>query len=227
MDHMSWSDLDQWWLREVREDPAYESMVTPALLSLLRPEPGRTYLDLGCGEGRVMRSVVAAGANAHGVEQNSTLAGLAALSQPTVVARLPDLSFLASDSYAGAYLVLVLEHIADHRTMFAEAARVVRVGGVLALVMNHPIWTAPRATPITDGDGEVLWRSGNYFGEGEVIEPAGEGKVVFHHRPLFELMNSAASAGWALEEMIELPHHDSDNQSGIPRLLACRWSLIP
>ena len=45
-------ELSEWWLAEIEEDPAYATVVTPMLLDVVRPEPGRTYLDLGCGEGR-------------------------------------------------------------------------------------------------------------------------------------------------------------------------------
>jgi hypothetical protein len=93
--------------------------------------------------------------------------------------------------------------------------------------MNHPVWTAPGSTPITDIDGETLWRPGAYFSPGKTTEPAGEHRVVFHHRTTAELVNSAADAGWSLERMLEAPHHDLTGQEGIPRLLACRWRLLP
>jgi SAM-dependent methyltransferase len=224
---MSWAELTDWWLSEVTDDPAYEQVVTPMLLEVLQPEPGQTYLDLGSGEGRVMRAVTKTGALVHGVELNLDLARHASQVGPTVIGELPDLGFLNADSYDGAYCVLVLEHIADHDTLFREAARVTRPDGALALVMNHPMWTAPGSTPITDLDGETLWRPGSYFSEGTVEEPAGAGSVVFHHRTTAELLTVAAGMGWSLEAMIEAPHHDLDDEAGIPRLLACRWRLLP
>jgi hypothetical protein len=42
-----------------------------------------------------------------------------------------------------------------------------------------------------------------------------------------DLLNAASAAGWSLEEMVEKPHHDLADQPGIPRLLACRWRLLP
>jgi SAM-dependent methyltransferase len=224
---MSWPDLSDWWMSEIVDDTAYEEVVTPMLLDILDPQPGLTYLDLGSGEGRVMRAVSETGAVVHGLDLNPDLARMAAGSGPMVIASLPDLGFLRDHSYDGAFCVLVLEHIEDHRRMFREVARTVKTGGVLALVMNHPVWTAPGSTPMTDFDGETLWRPGTYFSLGTSSEPAGEQRVVFHHRPLSEVANSAADAGWLLETMIEAPHHDLAGQEGIPRLLACRWRLLP
>ncbi len=224
---MTWSELGEWWVSEIADDPAYESVVTPLALELLRPEKGKTYLDLGSGEGRVMRSVTAAGAMAHGVELNPVLALLSAEAGPTIVAELPGLEFLRDDSYDGAYCVLVVEHLVEYTRLFIEVARVVRPGGVLALVMNHPTWTAPGSTPISDTDGETLWRPGAYFSEGSIEEPAGSAKVVFHHRTMADLFNAAARAGWSLDRMIELPHHELEDQAGIPRLLGARWHRSP
>ena len=50
------------------------------------------------------------------------------------------------------------------------------------MVINHPIWTAPGSTPIEEPEGEILWRTGTYFGRGFSDEPAGKGKVRFYHR---------------------------------------------
>ena len=219
---MSWSDLTEWWLEEVTGDPAYEQIVTPLLLEVLVPEPGASYLDVGCGEGRVMRRVSAVGATVHGVDINEELA---IRSRPSIVADMLSLP-MGDASYDGVYTVLTLEHVADHELFFAEAARVTRPGGILALVINHPIWTAPDSTPISDTDGEVLWRPGEYFGKGSSQVPAGEGSVTFQHRSMSDLLNAAAETGWSLEHMVEQPHHEIEDQVGIPRLLACRWRLF-
>lgn len=224
---MSWLELDEWWVAEVVDDPAYETVVTPMLLDILRPEAGRKYLDLGSGNGRVMRAIAEVSATVHGVEINTQLGRLSAQIGPTVIGELPDLAFIKDDSYDGALCVLVLEHVQDHRRLFQEVARVVRPGGLFALVMNHPMWTAPGSTPISDSDGETLWRPGAYFSSGSTDEPAGESRVVFHHRTMAELLSSTAAAGWSLEQMVEAPHHDNFDQVGIPRLLACRWRLLP
>ena len=221
---MSWSDLAGWWLEEVSDDPAYESVVTPLLIEVLAPGAARTYLDLGCGEGRVMRAIAALGAVVHGMDVSHDLA--ARVGSPVIVASLPQIP-VRDHSYDGVYGVLVLEHISDHRLLLQESSRVVRPGGVMALVVNHPVWTAPGSTPITDSEGEVLWRPGNYFSDGSTEEPAGEGKITFHHRTMGELLNAAAEVGWSLERAIEQPHHGFQDQVGIPRLLACRWRLLP
>jgi SAM-dependent methyltransferase len=219
---LSWSYLTEWWLAELAIDSAYEEVVTPLLLEVLQPGRGAIYLDMGCGEGRVMRVVTEFGAVIHGLDINPDLAARAS---PTMVADL--LAIPVRDAtYDGVYSVLTLEHVADHDQYFAEAGRVTKPDGVLALVINHPVWTAPDSTPISDADGEVLWRPGDYFSNGLSEVPAGESTVMFQHRSMADLLNAASVAGWSLEHVIERPHHEFEDQSGIPRLLACRWRLL-
>ncbi len=224
---MAWSDLSEWWLEELEIDPAYEEVVTPLLLDLLQPDSESLYLDLGAGEGRIMRAVAKAGSQVHGVDLSHELARYALDEGPVVVGRLPELGFFRRGSYDGAYAVLVLEHVPDHTEFFRSAASAVRSGGVLVVVMNHPVWTAPGSTPITDADGEVLWRPGQYFEPGSSSEPAGPLTIDFHHRSVSSLVNAAAHAGWSLERSNETAHHFLEGQEGIPRLLACRWRLLP
>jgi SAM-dependent methyltransferase len=220
---VSWTYLTEWWLTEIASDPAYAEIVTPLLIELLHPQSGETYLDLGCGEGRVMRTVAEHGATTHGLDINLDLARRSGIA---VVADLASVPF-RDDAYDGVYSVLTLEHVADHNGFFSEAARVTKPGGVLVVVVNHPVWTAPESTPMSDSDGEVLWRPGDYFSKGLSEIPAGDSTVTFHHRSMADLLNAAAEARWSLERMIEKPHHEYEDQAGIPRLLACRWRLNP
>jgi SAM-dependent methyltransferase len=217
--NVNWSDLSEWWISEVADDPAYAQVVNPLLMEILEPVPGALYLDVGCGEGRVMRELSTMGVVAHGLDINIDLARLAGVVMVANAVETP----IRDHSYDGVYSVLTLEHLPNHGRFFAETARITKPGGTLAIVINHPVWTAPDATPITDQFGEVLWRPGDYFSSGITDMPAGEGIVTFHHRSMAGLLNAAADAGWSLERMIEHPDRDLVDQAGIPRLLACRW----
>jgi SAM-dependent methyltransferase len=230
---VNWDDrLAAWWVGEVAADPAYRDIVVPLALDVLAPRVGERYLDLGCGEGQVMRAVAEAGARPIGCDAALPLAARAAAAGPVVVSRLPDLSWVADGSFDGAYAVLVLEHIAEAGETLAAAAGAVRPAGVLAVVLNHPAFTAPGSAPVMDPtDGEVLWRWGPYLDEGFSDVPAGEGLVRFHHRPLGRLLTAAADAGWCLERLVEVGVGEAQAagdpllaaQRHIPRLLAGRW----
>ena len=181
---MTWDRLANWWIDELAADPAYDEEIAPLLVNLLDPQPGSLYLDVGCGTGRLVPRITECGARVVGCDHNRELLRIASKVCPVVQTLLPNLGWVRPGSFDGAYVGLVLEHIEDETSFFAQVAGAVRAGGVLAMVINHPIWTAPGSTPIEEPEGEILWRTGTYFGRGFSDEPAGKGKVRFYHRTI-------------------------------------------
>ncbi|HJQ96017.1 MAG TPA: class I SAM-dependent methyltransferase [Acidimicrobiia bacterium] len=226
---MSWNRLGDWWIEELGSDPVYEEEIAPQLLDLLQPVSGAKYLDLGCGEGRMMEKVARVGGQVVGCDLNLNL--LRKAGRLVVNAELPNLGWVRRGAFDGAYVCLVLEHLIDEMQFFLAAADSVRAEGPLAMLINHPIWTAPKSSPVEHDDGEVLWRPGSYFGRGHSDEPAGDAKVRFYHRTLADLLTSAADAGWDLHRVVEFgiskaavartPAYAGQEQ--IPRLIGLRW----
>lgn len=223
----NWDDIASWWQNEATTDPAYASDVHPLLDSLL-PEIAGVWVDLGCGEGQAMRRT---SGDIVGVDLSHELVKIAHQTNPTVVTELPDLRAFADDAFDGAYSVYLVDLLDDVAAFFTQTARIVRVGGTLVVIINHPVYTAPESSPIIDEDGEVLWRWGTYFDEGSSLETGGGRPIRFHHRPVGGLLTQAAAAGWQLSEMDEralsadtiarLPGYEG--QDHIPRLLGLRW----
>lgn len=225
----------EWWCREIANDPAYQEEVLPLLLRALQPNAGRRYLDMGCGEGQGMRAVQSAGGEVVGCDLSLGLLQQARAAAPVVQSKLPSLQWLRSGTFDGAYAVLVLEHISDIELLFAEAARVVRADGKLAVVANHPAFTAPGAGPLIDpADGEVTWRWGPYLRPGTIVEPGGRVNIHVHHRPLGQILTAAAAAGWYLRSLEEAgvgpAAADRDpllaRQAHIPRLVGIWWENL-
>jgi SAM-dependent methyltransferase len=222
-----WDDLAEWWAGEVEQDPAYPLDVHPMLLELM-PRSVGLAMDFGCGEGQGMRLT---GGDIFGCDLSLDLLQRADASGTVVQTELPDLGWLRDDTLDTAISVYLLDLIRDHAGFFAETARAVKPGGHLVVVINHPAFTAPGSCPMLDIDDEILWRWGAYFYEGSSTEPAGDGVVEFFHRPMDELLTSAAATGWVLERMIERGLSDETvaripfyaGQQHIPRLLGVRW----
>ncbi len=223
-----WERLAPWWLDEVAGDPVYREQVLPLAGDLMSGAPG-PVLDLGCGEGQVLRALERA--DAVGCDLSMTLLRRARRTHPVVRGRLPDLRWARSGAFGAAVAVLVLEHLPT-LDLFAEAHRVVAPGGALVVVMNHPAYTPPGAGPIVDeNDGEVLWRWGRYFEEVAGTQPAGDDQVVFHHRPLGVILTAAGEAGWGLRRLVEegltagavARDPGFAGQEHMPRLLGVRW----
>ena len=227
---MTWNELAEWWRSELGEDPAYEADVTPIVLDLLEASAGERVLDVGCGEGRLMAELVAVGVHPYGVDVSAELLARARMFGPVARVMLPSLECIRDGVFDGALVSLVLEHLEDEDTFFSELGRVVRPGGRLAVVVNHPVFTAPESAPIQEDD-EVLWRTGRYFDRGYSDEKAGDGAIRFHHRTMAELLNAASVGGWDLERMVEqgasaaqIERHPAlSQQRHIPRLLGAAW----
>ncbi len=216
-----WADLAEWWLGEVIEDPSYEDYVLPLVDRLVHDE-GR-ILEVGCGQGQVLRRLRRQGRTLVGLDVNPVLASAAAKTAPVVLARLPDIDCLRSHAFDTAVVVLVLEHLAEVYGTLAALRRVVKENGSLVAVLNHPVLTPPGAAAVVDpADGEVFWRWGTYLQEGATEERAGAGTIRFYHRPLGALLTAAAHAGWDLEKAEEV-EWASDGGAGPPRLLGLRW----
>ena len=138
---------------------------------------------------------------------------------------------MRDDAVAAAYAVLVLEHLED-LSLFASAARVVKPGGTLVVVSNHPAFTAEASGPIMDpSDGEILWRWGEYFVPAAISMPTDAAPVTFYHRPLGVILEAAAAAGWVLDRFVETGFSAAAvasepgyaGQEQMPRLLGARW----
>ncbi len=229
-----WDPIAPWWRREVADDPVYTDQILPMLESLL-PAPEGVVVDLGCGEGQGMRRVVERGGHPVGCDLSRALLGVARTAGPVVRCRLPDLGWLRDGVVDVAYSVYVLDLLGDAAGFFADTARVVRPGGALVVIINHPAYTPHAAGPIIDVDGEVLWRWGAYLQSGTSLQPAGGDTVIFHHRSMSSLLTTAAAAGWSLVEMREeglgaaaiAREPGYRGQEGIPRVLGLCWRRLP
>jgi SAM-dependent methyltransferase len=227
----AWDELAEWWIAAVRGDPAQSSDTHRVLDELLAGTSGTT-LELGCGEGQGMRQLRRHATDmVIGVDVSLRLLRHARQAGAVVQARLPDLSWARSDVADRAVSVGLLDLIANHEQFFAETARVVRPGGHLVVVINHPVATSPGSADLVDPGGEILWRWGTYLTPGTLPQTV-EGRMVeLFHRPLGVLLSAAADAGWALEAMVERGPSTatidrSDEMHGhehIPSIAGFRW----
>ncbi|HSF85269.1 MAG TPA: class I SAM-dependent methyltransferase [Acidimicrobiia bacterium] len=226
--HDPWESGASWWLDVIADDPIYVTDVLP-LLRLLITAPAGPWLDVGCGDGR---AAAALPAPQFGCDIAPELLSVAARHMPVMRSRIPDLHCLRARTFAGASLVLVLEHVRELIGTFAALRRTVATGGELVVIANHPAFTAPDSGPIIDPtDGEVLWRWGPYFDSQTVATHVGGRQVPFHHRPIGTILTAAAEGGWCLEALEERPlsvaavEHEPGyyGQQYLPRLAGFRW----
>ncbi len=110
---------------------------TRALRAL--PFRGGRVLDLGCAFGFATRLLRLAGHDAVGVDASPAYIARARRADPRGEYALADAAHtgLPSASFDGVIFLDVLEHLPDERAAIAEAARVLKPGGALAISVPH------------------------------------------------------------------------------------------
>jgi SAM-dependent methyltransferase len=99
----------------------------------LSASPGPEVLDAGAGQGTMSARLERLGYDVTSTDVSGTAVDIlrGRLSGPVAEANVTDLPF-GDESFDGAVLGEVLEHVEDDRGALAELARVLRPGGVLA-----------------------------------------------------------------------------------------------
>lgn len=116
-----------------------------ALRACLGPMAGRRLLDLGCGKGRFAASIAASGAEVIGLDRSAAmLAGAAWSGLDRVLGSARRLPF-AGATFDAVIAVEVFEHLAAIDEVLLDVRRVLRPGGVVAIVdKNAGSWNARR-----------------------------------------------------------------------------------
>jgi len=199
----SWDREAADWVRWAR-DPALDHwfwrVTLPALLDLV-PPPKRLTVDVGCGEGRVARELIARGHRVVGVEGSPALADAARAADPSFEVHVADAAAMPlGDAVADAAVAsMSLLNMDDLDGVLREVARVLEPGGRFAFTIPHPSLSAK---PLGDDP-----RAGDYFAEYEYAEVRERGglRMTFHdrHRPLERYFGALDAAGLLVEALRE------------------------
>lgn len=115
----------------------------PAVLDLLGEVAGCRVLDAGCGSGPLLADLTERGATVSGFDSSPAMVRLARqrlgeaadLRVADLAQRLP----YDDDAFDDAVAVLVLHYLEDWSQPLSELRRVLRPGGRLVVVVNHPV----------------------------------------------------------------------------------------
>jgi 2-polyprenyl-3-methyl-5-hydroxy-6-metoxy-1,4-benzoquinol methylase len=205
----SWHHNARSWIEAIRTG-AIESrqQVTDQaiLLAVMGRQPERV-LDLGCGEGWLLRALADRGIEAVGVDGDSTLveAARAAGSSPVHVASYEELAEAKVD--VGSDYDLICANFAllhqDIIPLLAAMNALLVPGGTLVIQTLHP-WTAAA------GDYQDGWREETFAGFEGQWQP-----MPWYFRTLSSWLNALDMAGFRLVALQE-PQHP---QSPVPQSL--------
>jgi SAM-dependent methyltransferase len=130
----------------------------------LMPAPGRATLEVGCGEGRVARDLIARGHRVACVDISPTLIEAARQAGPEgtyVVADAAALPF-PSGWFDAVIAYNSLMDVSDMEGSVREAARVLRAGGRFCICVTHPVADSGRFAAREAGAPFVI--DGSYLG---------------------------------------------------------------
>lgn len=221
----SWEKSADWYDRIIgaQGSELYQRIVIPGALAMLDPRQGEHILDLGCGQGVFTRALSSRGCEVTGVDAAPSLIKRAK-SYPTPT----PIRYLARDAahlqdlgpFDAACSILALQNMKHLADVCASTARVLRDGGRMLWVLNHPCFRIPRQTAWGwDEDRKIQYRRVDAYSSPLdipiVMHPGqqeSENTVSFH-QSLTGLMACAFKAGFTLSGFEEW-HSDKQSQPG-------------
>jgi ubiquinone/menaquinone biosynthesis C-methylase UbiE len=173
----------------------------PAIVNLAGDVAGRRVLDAGCGAGAVSVALRERGAVVAGFDRSARMVELAR-QRPGADTDLRVVDIAGPLPYPdGAFddvvAALVLHYLADWTAPLAELRRVLKPGGRLIVVVNHPL-ILPLVRPGADYFGATKW-SEEYTFDGQ---PA---VLTYWHRPLHAMTDDFTAAGFRIAVISEPP----------------------
>ena len=237
----SWGGVAGWYdeLLEQSSDSFQSRVIMPNLIRILDPKPGMKVADVACGQGYFSRAFAANGADVVACDISPELIELAKakpLGAPTSkgpavkpgqlafsVAPADSLSFMSDGSVDALTIILAIQNIENLAGTMAEAARVLRAGGRLILVTNHPAFRIPKASSwVWDDKSATQYRRIDAYMSDSKVEidmtpgadkPADKKLTVSFHRPLQSYFKAMSKAGLAVSRLEEWISH-KESQKG-------------
>ncbi len=225
----SWGEVATWYDKHLGEaDTYHDKVILPNLLRLIDPKKGDTIIDLACGQGYFTRALAESGATVTGVDIAPELIAIAKAESPLipyVVASAEKMPEVEDSAFTKALISLSIQNISNTEQLMSEAARVLKTGGELHIVMNHPAFRIPKSSSWDYDDKKKVQfrRVDQYLSNTKSDIEMHPGikdspKTISFHRPLQFYFKAMSKAGFAVTKLEEwISHKDSD--SG-PRALA-------
>ncbi len=145
-----WGNVADWYHDVVEEKGSYQKdLILPNLLRLMDVKKGEAILDLACGEGFFSRRLARLGARVIGVDISRELIEIAQQDTEGAdvqyeVAPADKIPFIENETVDKAVIVLALQNIENAHGALAECSRVLKEGGKLYIVLNHPAFRIPK-----------------------------------------------------------------------------------
>jgi len=218
-----WEGVETWYDSLVGKEGHYyhKHVILPKLLSLLDLTAQSTLLDLACGQGILARQIPKE-VFYHGIDLSVSLIQQACrgklrtqkFTTADICKELP----LKGSLFSHVTIILALQNVAYPEKALKNAAKHLRPGGTLAIVLNHPCFRIPRHTHWgIDAEKKLQYRRiDRYLSPLKIpiLTHPGKGKksptTWSFHRPLSEYSRYLADAGFSI---LQIEEWTSDKKS--------------
>ncbi|GLQ55526.1 class I SAM-dependent methyltransferase [Devosia nitrariae] len=215
----SWDAVADWYVGWSGPEGSrhHKRLAIPALIDLLRPQPGEGVLDIGCGAGALAPAIMKAGAAYTGVDLGARLIAHArkhhrgdarfVVGDATRLAAMPD---LRAGTFDAAAFLLSIQDIEPLEGALASAAWALKPGGRLVLLMTHPCFRIPRQSGWGWDEGRRLQfrRIDRYLTPLDIpMQEYGDGRrgtTRSYHRPLETYVSALAGNGLVVDALREV-----------------------
>ena len=190
-----------------RPDNPNDTLERPALLELLGSVAGLRVLDLGCGDARFGRELLAEGCQSYtGLEGSHNMAAAARETLAGTAGRLVESTIEAWEYPPDAFDLVVsrlaLHYVDDVGAVCRQVARTLVEGGRFVFSVEHPVITScDRGWPA--GTQRQDWLVDEYHVPGRRVTSWLGGEVVKYHRTVEEYFRLLQAAGFTIEGLRE------------------------
>jgi len=215
----SWESVASWYDKLYTHEDSYQKkVILPNLLRMMEIQKTDTILDIACGQGFFAGAfVVAGGEVVWGNDVSPSLIKRAEKAVPKgkfFVAPGDDLSFAQNTMFSKITIILALQNIQKLNETLKEAARVLKKGGKLYVVLNHPAFRIPKRSEWGfDEKNKIQYRRlDGYMSERseKIMMHPGKAKnptTITFHRPLQVYFKSFRAAGFSVVRLEEWVSH--------------------
>ncbi len=221
----SWEKSADWYDKIIgdRGSELYREVVIPGALDLLNPKRGERVLDLGCGQGVFTRAMAECGAQVTGIDASLTLIQKARTYQGRTPIRYFDRDAAelgGLGDFDAASAILCLQNLEHLDKVCLAAASVLKPGGRMLWVLNHPAFRIPRQSSWGfEDERKIQYRRIDAYSSTLSIPilmhpgKADSESTVSIHRNFQDLMAPAFAAGLTLAGLQEW-HSHKESQPG-------------
>ena len=223
----SWGKVADWYHDLLKDDAGtyQKEVILPNLLRAMSIKTDETILDLACGSGYFAREFAKSGVKILACDISPELIEIAKKNSPKEIdffdCPAEKISKITDKSVDKISIILAIQNIENLAGVFKECSRVLKTGGKLFLVLNHPVLRIPQKSHwgfdeenkiqyrrldayMSDSKAEIEMRPGMKTGE----------KTFSFHRPLQVYFKALRKNGFFVSGLEEWISHKK-SQTGV------------